>query len=434
MRMKKFIFYFCLCWGVITIVGCNKDDDFDSSDNDTDVTAIDESQNQSYVLLQEVPSDCQEEANKINASLLAKIKVATRSVDGEDSYPDYYGGSFIEKDGFLTISIKGDSVSGVNRIKSLVNSSLLKFKRCVYSLQELKNIKSHLYSKYAEMSTSLKSNLTAIGISQKNNAVVVYLADCSQSRIKEFKNFYDNPAVVFTNMGKINTDNPCLSTQLVNTRSYTTLATISKFPIGAGDTCLISMSGDKPIYGTFAFRAQETSGQKRCGLVTAGHVVSVGQYCYDKDFNPFGICSSRIVSTGNAEASFIPCGYLDEFNINNYIGGSSSSVLSTTTNKPGEGTYVNKYGATTKRTGGYIQDIDCTVLSEDETATFSDMTLVKCTADGGDSGGIVYTYISKYNTRLTVGVVYGHPEKMGKNYLIYSKADNVLKALHLKRY
>lgn len=53
MRMKKFIFYFCLCWGVITIVGCNKDDDFDSSDNDTDVTAIDESQNQSYVLLQE---------------------------------------------------------------------------------------------------------------------------------------------------------------------------------------------------------------------------------------------------------------------------------------------------------------------------------------------------------------------------------------------
>lgn len=116
MRMKKFIFYFCLCWGVITIVGCNKDDDFDSSDNDTDVTAIDESQNQSYVLLQEVPSDCQEEANEINASLLAKIKVATRSVDGEDSYPDYYGGSFIEKDGFLTISIKGDSVSGVNRI------------------------------------------------------------------------------------------------------------------------------------------------------------------------------------------------------------------------------------------------------------------------------------------------------------------------------
>lgn len=334
----------------------------------------------------------------------------------------------------MTISIKGDSVSGVNRIKSLVNSSLLKFKRCVYSLQELKNIKSHLYSKYAEMSTSLKSNLTAIGISQKNNAVVVYLADCSQSRIKEFKNFYDNPAVVFTNMGKINTDNPCFSTQLVNTRSYTTLATISKFPIGAGDTCLISMSGDKPIYGTFAFRAQETSGQKRCGLVTAGHVVSVGQYCYDKDFNPFGICSSRIVSTGNAEASFIPCGYLDEFNINNYIGGSSSSVLSTTTNKPGEGTYVNKYGATTKRTGGYIQDIDCTVLSEDKTATFSDMTLVKCTAYGGDSGGIVYTYISKYNTRLTVGVVYGYPEKMGKNYLIYSKADNVLKALNLKRY
>ena len=47
----------------------------------------------------------------------------------------------------------------------------------------------------------------------------------------------------------------------------------------------------------------------------------------------------------------------------------------------------------------------------------------------------LYTpYISKYNTRLTVGVVYGYPEKMEKNYLIYSKADNVLEALNLKRY
>ena len=46
----------------------------------------------------------------------------------------------------------------------------------------------------------------------------------------------------------------------------------------------------------------------------------------------------------------------------------------------------------------------------------------------------VELYTPIYNTRLTVGVVYGYPEKMGKNYLIYSKADNVLKALNLKRY
>lgn len=36
--MKKFIFYFCLCWGVITIVGCNKDDDFDKTWNQQDKT------------------------------------------------------------------------------------------------------------------------------------------------------------------------------------------------------------------------------------------------------------------------------------------------------------------------------------------------------------------------------------------------------------
>lgn len=126
-----------MCWGVITIVGCNKDDDFDSSDNYTDVTAIDESQNQSYVLLQEVPSDCQEEANEINASLLAKLRLP-RDLWMVRTAIQTTMVVLSSKRWILTISIKGDSVSGVNRIKSLVNSSLLKFKRCVYSLQELK--------------------------------------------------------------------------------------------------------------------------------------------------------------------------------------------------------------------------------------------------------------------------------------------------------
>lgn len=54
-------------------------------------------------------------------------------------------------------------------------------------------------------------------------------------------------------------------------------------------------------------------------------------------------------------------------------------------------------------------------------------------SDDGDSGGIVYTYISSTNTRYTVGVLRG---RLGNdhNKTIYTKADIVLSKYGLERY
>lgn len=62
----------------------------------------------------------------------------------------------------------------------------------------------------------------------------------------------------------------------------------------------------------------------------------------------------------------------------------------------------------------------------------TDLTVASTPCDHGDSGGIVYTYISSKNTRLTVGIIHGFTVK--DTLTIFSKANNVLKDLNIERY
>lgn len=99
------------------------------------------------------------------------------------------------------------------------------------------------------------------------------------------------------------------------------------------------------------------------------------------------------------------------------------------------GTIINKRGWKSGRTTG-------TVLSTNYTNAnmgvingpiVTNMSLASFYSDDGDSGGIVYTYISSTNTRFTVGVLRG---RLGNdhNKTIYTKADIVLSKYGLERY
>ena len=60
----------------------------------------------------------------------------------------------------------------------------------------------------------------------------------------------------------------------------------------------------------------------------------------------------------------------------------------------------------------------------------SDVTEATYDSEGGDSGGIVYSYIGSTNTRLTLGI---HLGRYGNN-AIYSKANEINDALNISRY
>lgn len=76
----------------------------------------------------------QENANQLNSSLLERFKVLTRGeTDGNEEYPEFFGGSIINEDGTLTILLTGDSLTSVNAIRKISNSPLLRFKKCQFS-------------------------------------------------------------------------------------------------------------------------------------------------------------------------------------------------------------------------------------------------------------------------------------------------------------
>lgn len=65
---------------------------------------------------------------------------------------------------------------------------------------------------------------------------------------------------------------------------------------------------------------------------------------------------------------------------------------------------------------------------------YNNLTKATYTCASGDSGGIIYSYVSSKNQRYTVGIHKGAVTTNGTTYAYYSKADIVLSTLYLDRY
>ena len=128
---------------------------------------------------------------------------------------------------------------------------------------------------------------------------------------------------------------------------------------------------------------------------------------------------------GNIDASFILLHDYPNNYTTNLIGGVNN--LSTLTSLPGVGTTINIRGAYTQASGK-ILDTNVIIENEDGTTLYN-LTSATYPAIKGDSGGIIYSYVSASNTRYTVGVHVG----LKNSVTYYCKANNVLSALGLSR-
>lgn len=394
--MKQlFIIFIATCF-----IACTADEDesFKMSSCETSV-------------VKETQEDVQEVANQVNQFILDKFSTNTRGVDGEELYPDFYGGSVVNEDGSLTILIPGDSASSVNAIKSITNSKLLRFKKCLYSFQTLNNIMTFLNKNIMKVPTMLKGEIAGFGINEQENKIEIWLVHKNDFIISLFKSFFKHPAIIFRETGKI------------------TEAASDKIYICPGYKLGLDLTNPNN-YGSFGFSARELDGERRIGMVTAGHVVSVvnRNTFYGDDI--FGN-SSKVIYGGTVDAAFVPR-ILTSFVPSNAINGDYKAVLSKTTSLPGVGTFVNKWGACTGHSGGKITTTKFSKVDENGNDIITDLTVASTPCDHGDSGGIVYTYISSKNTRLTVGIIHGFTVK--DTLTIFSKANNVLKELNIERY
>lgn len=328
----------------------------------------------------EADACAQDEANMLNKEMLEALAVQTRGTTLK--YPSFFGGTYITSNGNLVVLVKGSISFAKSHLGRNLLTDKVKFLTCQYSYNELDSIMNKIYAYMAGIkAVSIEHNLVGAAVIDEKNLIEVYLENCTTDEIETFKKcVIDSPAVVFKSVSKIE-----------NHSGLIELNPGSKLP-------LLNLYTES--YGSFGFRAVEKSGKKRKGIVTAGHVVDVGNsFVIDKQI--IGTCTQSCEGP-YVDAAFVPVTYSDCI-LQNYFIGDTSKELAIQTSNPGAGTIINKQGATTNHTSGKI--ISTNAIQEFFGIVYNNLTKATYSCASGDSGGTVYSYISSKNMRYTVGIL-----------------------------
>ena len=127
------------------------------------------------------------------------------------------------------------------------------------------------------------------------------------------------------------------------------------------------------------------------GFVSSGHVFYSNADVYRNNTYVGTVDKSTV--GGNIDASFILLHDYPNNYTTNLIGGVNN--LSTLTSLPGVGTTINIRGAYTQASGK-ILDTNVIIENEDGTTLYN-LTSATYPAIKGDSGGIIYSYVSASN-------------------------------------
>lgn len=323
----------------------------------------------------------------------------------EHDYPQYYGGAYVDEDGFLVIAVTEDVAECKKDLMFRIDDSMVRYQLVSFNYSFLQSIKN-LIQNYIDSNRDdeVSRNIKAWGIRQKMNKVIVYLEDTNDERIKGFKEkITSSDAVQFMPMA-------------------------GHF---VADT--VSIDAGNPIKNaSVAYRAL-TVGSQIKGVVTAAHVVRLNNYIQTVGGTDFAKCIKRHYGV-SADAAF--CEITDaNFVPSRDIYGLSGAILNNNTMDPIEGSIVYKVGSKTGLTSGLIMDTDFACQYKDGTR-FQHLTATSYGHDHGDSGGIVY-YLTG-STRFIAGVhCAGFENGVPENpeiTAVYSKASKINSLLDIYGY
>lgn len=399
----KIFFSVLAIFAILSSSSCSDVESFDKNNNDTEQLSSKMAYNQSLV---EADASHQWEANEKLTKLLGSFGTsANRFNEQVPQYPAYYGGAYIAENGKLIIYVHGDLEKSRRAISAIIGESNVDFQQARFSYKYLTDLMDELNEfVIRKKDPSAMRNFEAFALMDKENKIVVDLKDFSEQQIAAFhKAVSESDAISFRKAeGEM----------------------VLEADLNPGCKAALNTSGTS--YGSFGFKAKRNSDGK-LGMVTAGHVINSGETLY-YGATAIGVCSVRQIS-GSIDASFVPITSPATYVPSNTLCGTASDLLSTTTSLPGVGTVVNKRGATTGYSSGTIVSTNATWTSPTSGNTLTNITTANYTSDSGDSGGIVYTYISSSGTRPTVGI---HTGAIGSTRY-FTKASLVLSSLGLSR-
>lgn len=304
--------------------------------------------------------------NNLNSSFLSN----TRSDEGDQfSYPDYYGGIYVDDDRNIIVLSKKEESSVRDDLTRRMTTNKYLIKECDYSYNELQAAFEELTNFWLNDDNDEIFNsvsLVSFGINDITNRLQIDLLDCSDVNIQKFKQMI--------------MDNPMLSFRKANSKIVMTASVYPGSQIANG----------KGSSASVGYRAMKSGVE---GFLTVGHFVRVGDIVKMNGVE-IGKCEASQFS-GNLDAAWCKA-------TNGYTPSRTTKMgtdLSTgTISTPAVGTYVNMEGfkSVLQRNKVTQATINGTFTYEDELGNekkikVSNLTQASYYCQKGDSGGVVYT-------------------------------------------
>ncbi|MBS3887129.1 MAG: hypothetical protein KGZ56_08735 [Dethiobacter sp.] len=324
-----------------------------------------------------------------------------RSRDGSIMYPDFYGGAFIDDYGVLNVFVK-DSIETRSVVSNAFAQSLsasgVIIRPAQYSFNELNETMDKLNAfRINNPDNDVAHNFNKFWLSNRSNEIIVELNDFSDEQIALFRNTVsDSPMIVF-----------------IESSGFATRETIIN-------------PGNRINNVSMGYRARRGGIN---GFVTAAHggqTLNATVHLGGTTGSIVGTVTARQES-GSVDAAFVQTN-VNVTPTNNIINVAGTNQLSTTISEPGSGTVINKIGFATGHTHGRIISTNASWFVDN--IQFTNLTTADYHSAPGDSGGIVYSFISSTNTRPTLGI---HMGSSGTTRF-FVKANQINSALGLTRY
>lgn len=318
----------------------------------------------------------------------------------EGTYPEYYGGAFIDKNDNLNALV----IDGKQEMAVVLEAMGIILKPCRFTYNELNEIMDQINSfMITHPGSMLLENLLSAYLLEEQNIIIVELIEYSQEYIEMFQMLISSSEAI----------------RFIEARS----ALMDTGEIDCGS--LIESS--KPSSMSICCRAKKNSFK---GFITVGHSIpslEPGENIVYSDKKPVAVCTQK-QNSGIADAAF--CEIIDpEFVVTNKIA-KSELELDTETSDAIVGETVNMTGLISSASSGRVNSTNLSVFIRGN--FFYNLVRADYKSKPGDSGGIVYTYNPEKNKCFTVGVHKGFFTTEGIS--IYSKATNVLQTLEAIRY
>ena len=371
-----------------------------------------------------------QEANKIYQTLINNICV-------NDTYPEYYGGAYINDYNKLVVVLIDPSEEKIQLIKEEANSQDIIVQSGEVSLNYLKRLQNEYSQRYEEIACKVVrthyeeeflSSYCGSAIIEGKNKLVVKVNELSDEREQIFRSILGNgQSVTYENAEKAQT-------------------TASAWKVGRGiyDSGGTSSTGYRAYYIDF-------NGTRYNGFVTAGHSFSIGDYVYKSSnlttANRLGVCKLSMF-TGDIDAAFIAVtnSSYEPSNTLYYSDGTGSTsgtlftLLATTIATNSDicaGTYVYSVGTVTYLKTGTISSTSETVVKEDKltgkNTYLVDLVTTNIQIQKGDSGGCLF--MVKNGGFAVIGTTSGRYDQWGAFVNSYfSKASNQIASFGIVKY